>query len=70
MLESGAWLYLVLAVILGEMWRRVRGRSFEQVLTERTAEHHRVQRALAEHPRGGSWREFRRWWARTPPEPH
>jgi hypothetical protein len=62
----GALLY-VLAVGIA-VWfiqrirgRRFAGRSFNEILDSRSAEHHRVMAVFAEHPHGGTYRDYRRW---------
>lgn len=61
-LDEWGWvLYPLLAVLLYAFWRRMRGRTLDDLLARSAHEHHRVLRILARHPYGGSWRQFRRW---------
>ncbi len=61
MIESGWILYLLLAALLHLFWRNVRGLSFEDLLARSAREHHRVQKVISRHPRGGSWGEYKQW---------
>jgi hypothetical protein len=60
---SGYLLYLLTAALLALFWRHRRGQSLDDLLARATHEHHRVHRVLAQHPRGGTWREHRDWMA-------
>ena len=57
----GGILYGLALAIAVWFWRRVRGQSFDEILTLRSHEHHRVTAVFETHPHGGSWREYRRW---------
>ena len=59
--DFGWVLYLLLAAVLFFFWRQVRGASFDELLARAEREHHAVLKILAKHPRGGSWRDHRRW---------
>lgn len=61
MTAFGILLYL-LAVGLGFLiWRQIAGASMDELFERGVDEHHRVQQVMAEHPRGGSWREHGKW---------
>jgi hypothetical protein len=57
----GAILYPLSGWILFAFWREVRGRSFEDLLERSLGAHRHVHRALARHPRGGTWKQHLRW---------
>jgi hypothetical protein len=61
MTASGAVLYLLLFALLVLFWRKVRGRSFDDLLGQDLDLHERVHRVIAEHPRGGTWQEHKDW---------
>ena len=56
--SGGYLLYLVVAALLVLFWRHVRGLSFDALLDRAAKQHHHVHRMLAEHPEGGTWREY------------
>jgi hypothetical protein len=58
-MASGYLLYLATLALLALFWRHRRGQSLDQLLARATHEHHRVHRVLAQHPQGGTWREYR-----------
>ncbi len=61
----GALLYLLSGWIVFVFWRAVRGRSFEDLLERSLDAHDHVHRAIARHPRGGTWKQHRRWLRET-----
>lgn len=61
MIVWGWIIYILLFALLYLFWRHVRGASFADLLERAQHEHHQVQRVHAAHPRGGTWREHRRW---------
>lgn len=61
MIESVWILHGLLAAILIYFWWQVRAASMDALLARATREHHRVHAVLARHPRGGTWRQYRRW---------
>jgi hypothetical protein len=61
MADFGWALYLLLAALLLYFWWQVRGASFDELLARSEREHHAVQKRLAKHPKGGAWRDYRRW---------
>ena len=54
-------LYGLLLILLSLFIRRARGKTLDDLLAERVAEHHRVHRVIAEHPRGGRWQAHKEW---------
>ncbi|MFQ5466802.1 MAG: hypothetical protein ACE5DS_01595 [Kiloniellaceae bacterium] len=72
MAETGFLLYVLTAVLLFMFWRAAGGRSFDALLDRSADQHHRVNRVIAAHPKGGAWREHQAWMradANTAPEP-
>ncbi|NIR32763.1 MAG: hypothetical protein GWN84_26390 [Gammaproteobacteria bacterium] len=63
MIDSGGILYILLAVIVYMFWRRSHGMSLEELLDRSGHEHELVRSVHERHPRGGPWREYRRWMA-------
>lgn len=61
MTVSGVVLYLLAVAIAFVFWRKVRGRSLDDLLVRSGERHRRVHRVLARHPGGGTWQEFRAW---------
>lgn len=57
----GGLLYTLALLIAVWFVLQVRRQSFTEILDRRAEEHHRVTAVLAQHPHGGSWREYRRW---------
>lgn len=61
-MEFAAYLlYLMMAVILLWMWKRVRGMSLEEIVEKSATEHHQLTALFEVHPRGGDWSEFCHW---------
>jgi hypothetical protein len=58
---AGIVLYGLLVALLIAFWRRMRGKSMEDLLAESADEHHHVHRVLAKHPGGGDWPNHKRW---------
>ena len=56
------WIVVVLLVIICALFgRRLYGKTLEQIFEETEREHIRVHSVLAQHPRGGTWAEYKRW---------
>lgn len=60
---TGALLYVLLAGIVLLFWRESRGQSLSDLLDQDIHSHHLVQKVLAKHPHGGTWRQYRQWLA-------
>lgn len=63
MTYSGAILYLLLVAILILFWYKSRGKSLRQLLEQDIQTHHLIQKIIAAHPHGGTWRQYRQWMA-------
>lgn len=61
MIYGGLILYGLLLLILLLFWRKTRGLSSDDLLAQSARDHHRVQGVIVKHPRGGSWKEHRKW---------
>lgn len=61
LIGSGGILYLLLAALL--VLFVLKGRPFvlDRLLERDARKHHHVQAVIGKHPRGGAWREHRRW---------
>ena len=60
---SGAILYFLVVAIIILFWRKSRGKSLHDLLRQDTYTHHTVQKVMAKHPHGGTWRQYRQWKA-------
>lgn len=61
MIIYGYFIYILMAAILWVFWRKVRGRTFEELLQLRALEHHQIIELHRKHPFGGTWTEFNYW---------
>ena len=59
----GVILYLLLLALSIMFWQKLRGMSFDDVLTEIDRVHHHVHKVIAEHPQGGTWQKHQQWLA-------
>lgn len=59
----GYLLYVVLAALLYIHWRAAAGRGINALLDAGHRHHHQVMRVIADHPKGGTWRDTCRWMA-------
>ena len=57
----GFLLYPMMLIILGFMWRNVRGMTIEQIVDKSAHEHHMINHIFQQHPAGGDWNEFQMW---------
>ena len=53
--------YLLGVLLSALMLSRTFGRSFDELITKSRDEHHAMTRIFEKHPRGGAWRDFRKW---------
>jgi len=61
MSDLGPILYVLLFAILLVFWWRTRRQSLGDLLERATRDHHHVHDVLAKHPRGGTWKDYKRW---------
>ncbi len=62
MTAASGWILYALAVALAIVfWRRMRGRSLDDMVKADADEHHHVLAMLKKHPDGGTWRDVTAW---------
>ena len=54
-------LYPMMGIILYSMWRKVRGRSVEDILDASAHEHHALADVFSSHPEGGTAEQYAEW---------
>ncbi len=62
MSAASGWIVYALAVVLvAVFWRRMRGRSLDDMFAVDARDHHQVLTMLRKHPGGGTWHDIRAW---------
>ena len=57
----GEILYLILLWLAVKFWRKRAGRNLDELISDGGHEHHHVHRVIAQHPKGGTWRQHLAW---------
>lgn len=57
----GVTLYLLLVAIIVMFWLKIRKKSLDDLLEQSNRDHHQVQKVIAKHSCGGSWKEHQQW---------
>ena len=61
MVAFGVLLYLLFFLLVLYFYNKRGGRSLQELIERGAHEHVIVHQILAQHPRGGRWREFKEW---------
>lgn len=59
--EYGWVLYVACAAILFYMWDQLRAFDHDKAIDAQNKHHVRVHKALKKHPKGGTWKQYKRW---------
>ena len=57
----GKGLYLIFFALVFWFVRRAHGRGLGRLVEDNHRAHKRVHRTLEEHPKGGTWRQYKQW---------
>ncbi len=58
---AGIFLYGLLLILVLALWRPMRSETLARLIERSEAEHHLVLAVIAEHTRGGTWKQFSEW---------